>query len=106
MNEDTHVHFDRRISTATTYNPNTFNSNTQRPPQNPTTPRGSTYVSGSARPFSSTTKLPVTTTPRPRSGKKSDYDYAYYDNTAGLEYDSLDLEHVAGNKESAKIARN
>nr|XP_031830199.1 probable serine/threonine-protein kinase clkA [Nomia melanderi] len=96
----------RRISTATTYNPNTFNSNTQRPPQNPTTPRGSTYVSGSARPFSSTTKLPVTTTPRPRSGKKSDYDYAYYDNTAGLEYDSLDLEHVAGNKESAKIARN
>ncbi|XP_076684704.1 uncharacterized protein LOC143377376 [Andrena cerasifolii] len=95
----------RRISTATTYNPNTFNSNTQRPPQSPTTPRGSTYVSGSARPFSST-RLPNTTTPRPKSGKKNDYDYAYYDNTAGLEYDSLDLEHVTGNKESTKIARN
>ncbi|KOC67694.1 hypothetical protein WH47_11095 [Habropoda laboriosa] len=96
----------RRISTATTYNPSNFNSNTQRPPQPPTTPRGSTYVSGSARPFSSTTRLPSTTTPRPKSGKKSDYDYAYYDNTAGLEYDSLDLEHVTGNKESTKIARN
>ncbi|CAK9826751.1 hypothetical protein ANTRET_LOCUS4538 [Anthophora retusa] len=96
----------RRISTATTYNPNSFNSNTQRPPQSPTTPRGSTYVSGSARPFSSTTRLPSTTTSRPKSGKKSDYDYAYYDNTAGLEYDSLDLEHVTGNKESTKIARN
>ncbi|XP_076235681.1 uncharacterized protein LOC143180040 [Calliopsis andreniformis] len=96
----------RRISTATTYNPNTFNSNTQRPPQSPTTPRGSTYVSGSARPFSSTTRLPNTTTPRPKSGKKNDYDYAYYDNTAGLEYDSLDLEHVTGNKESTKITRN
>ncbi|XP_043528959.1 GATA zinc finger domain-containing protein 14-like [Frieseomelitta varia] len=96
----------RRISTVTTYNPNIFNSNTQRPPQSPTTPRESTYVSGSARPFSSTTRLPSTTTPRPKSGKKNDYDYAYYDNTAGLEYDSLDLEHVAGNKESTKIARN
>ncbi|KOX78947.1 hypothetical protein WN51_10159, partial [Melipona quadrifasciata] len=96
----------RRISTVTTYNPNNFNSNTQRPPQSPTTPRESTYVSGSARPFSSTTRLPSTTTPpRPKSGKKNDYDYAYYDNTAGLEYDSLDLEHVAGNKESTKIAR-
>lgn len=41
-----------------------------------------------------------------QSGKKNDYDYAYYDNTAGLEYDSLDLEHVTGNKESTKIARN
>ncbi|OAD60082.1 hypothetical protein WN48_06666 [Eufriesea mexicana] len=96
----------RRISTATTYNPNTFNSNTQRPPQSATTPRGSTYVSGSAKPFSSTTKLPNTTTPRSKSGKKTDYDYAYYDNTAGLEYDSLDLEHVTGIKESTKIARN
>ncbi|KAK9301750.1 hypothetical protein QLX08_005965 [Tetragonisca angustula] len=96
----------RRISTVTTYNPNIFNSNTQRPPQSPTTPRESTYVSGSARPFSSTTRLPSTTTPRPKSGKKNDYDYAYYDNTAGLEYDSLDLEHVAGNKESTKITRN
>lgn len=96
----------RRISTATTYNPNNFNSNTQRSPQTPTTPRESTYVSGSARPFSSTTRLPSTTTTRPKSGKKNDYDYAYYDNTAGLEYDSLDLEHVTGNKESTKIARN
>ncbi|XP_053989475.1 probable serine/threonine-protein kinase clkA [Hylaeus volcanicus] len=96
----------RRLSTVTTYNPNSFNSNTQRPPQSPTTVRGSTYVSGSARPFSSTTRLPPTTTARPKSGKKNDYDYAYYDNTAGLEYDSLDLEHVTGNKESTKIARN
>ncbi|XP_033320282.1 putative uncharacterized protein DDB_G0282499 isoform X2 [Bombus vosnesenskii] len=96
----------RRISTATTYNPNNFNSNTQRSSQSPTTPRESTYVSGSARPFSSTTRLPSTTTTRPKSGKKNDYDYAYYDNTAGLEYDSLDLEHVTGNKESTKIARN
>ncbi|XP_076758119.1 uncharacterized protein LOC143427680 [Xylocopa sonorina] len=97
----------RRISTATTYNPNSFNSNTQRPPQSPTTSRGSTYVSGSARPFSSTTRLASsTTTPRPKTGKKNDYDYAYYDNTAGLEYDALDLEQVTRNKESTKIARN
>ncbi|CAL7942650.1 unnamed protein product [Xylocopa violacea] len=96
----------RRISTATTYNPNSFNSNTQRPSQSPTTSRGSTYVSGSARPFSSTPRLPSTTTPRPKSGKKNDYDYAYYDNTAGLEYDALDLEQVTRNKESTKIARN
>lgn len=94
----------RRISAATTYNPNNFNSNTQKTSQSSTTPRTSTYVSGSARPFSSTTRLP--TTGRPKSGKKSDYDYAYYDNTAALEYDSLDLEHVTGNKESTKIARN
>lgn len=94
----------RRISAATTYNPNNFNSNTQKTSQSSTTPRTSTYVSGSARPFSSTTRLP--TTDRPKSGKKSDYDYAYYDNTAALEYDSLDLEHVTGNKESTKIARN
>ncbi|XP_078042225.1 uncharacterized protein LOC144472766 [Augochlora pura] len=98
----------RRVSSVTTYNPNNLNnpSNTQRPPVSSTTARSSSYVSGSARPFSSTTRLPSTTTPRPKSGKKSDYDYAYYDNTAGLEYDSLDLEHVTGNKESTKIARN
>ncbi|XP_017893080.1 GATA zinc finger domain-containing protein 14-like [Ceratina calcarata] len=95
----------RKISTATTYNPNTFYSNSQRQ-QSPTTPKASTYVSGSARPFSSTTRLPTTTSPKPKSGKKNDYDYAYYDNIAGLEYDSLDLEHVTGNKESTKIARN
>ncbi|XP_076300058.1 uncharacterized protein LOC143218629 [Lasioglossum baleicum] len=94
----------RRASSATTYNPsNAFNSNTQRPPASPTTVRGSSYVSGSARPFSSTTRLPPTTTRRPKSGKKNDYDYAYYDNenTAALEYDSFD-----GDKESTKIARN
>ncbi|XP_003701171.2 uncharacterized protein LOC100875735 [Megachile rotundata] len=96
----------RRVSTVTTYNPNSYDSNTQKPAQPRTTPRASTYVSGSARPFSSTSRLPNTTTPRPKSGKKNDYDYAYYDNTAGLEYDSLDLEHVTGNKESTKIARN
>ncbi|XP_029052307.2 uncharacterized protein DDB_G0283357-like isoform X2 [Osmia bicornis bicornis] len=95
-----------RVSTVTTYNPNSFNSNTQKASQPQTTPRASTYVSGSARPFSSTTRLASSTTQRPKSGKKNDYDYAYYDNTAGLEYDSLDLEHVTGNKESTKIARN
>jgi hypothetical protein len=67
-------------------------------------------VSGSARPFIST-KVPNSssggnTTARPKSGKKNDYDYAYYDNTGGLEYDGVDLEHVTSNKESTKIARN
>ncbi|KAG7197118.1 hypothetical protein KM043_007209 [Ampulex compressa] len=96
----------RRASSVTTYNPNGYNSNTQRPAQSPTTARGSAYVSGSARPFTSTTKFPSSTTARPKSGKKNDYDYAYYDNAGGLEYDGLDLEHVTGNKESSKIARN
>ncbi|XP_011175833.2 GATA zinc finger domain-containing protein 14 [Solenopsis invicta] len=103
----------RRSSSATTYNPNNFSS-TQRPIQ-PTTSRGITYVSGSARPFTSTTRLPSSssnsgsgssTTARSRSGKKNDYDYAYYDSTGGLEYDGVDLEHVTSNKESTKIARN
>ncbi|XP_011634005.1 probable serine/threonine-protein kinase clkA [Pogonomyrmex barbatus] len=103
----------RRPSNPTTYNPNNFNSNAQRTVQPTTTPRGATYVSGSARPFSSTTRLPSSnsnsgssTTARPKSGKKNDYDYAYYDNTGGLEYDGVDLEHVTSNKESTKIARN
>lgn len=103
----------RRASSATTYNPNNFSSNVQRTVQ-PTTQRGITYVSGSARPFTSTTRLPnssssgsdSSTTARPKSGKKNDYDYAYYDNTGGLEYDGVDLEHVTSNKESTKIARN
>ncbi|KYQ54525.1 hypothetical protein ALC60_06549 [Trachymyrmex zeteki] len=103
----------RRPSSATTYNPNNFNSNVQRTAQT-TTPRGVTYVSGSARPFTSTTRLPSSsssnsassTTVRPKSGKKNDYDYAYYDSTGGLEYDGVDLEHVTSNKESTKIARN
>ncbi|XP_070525287.1 GATA zinc finger domain-containing protein 14 isoform X2 [Cardiocondyla obscurior] len=102
----------RRPSSATTYNPNTFSS-TQKIVQ-PTTQRGITYVSGSARPFSSTTRIPSSssnnagssTTARPKSGKKNDYDYAYYDSTGGLEYDGVDLEHVTSNKESTKIARN
>lgn len=105
----------RSASSATTYNPNTFNSNAQRTVQPTTTPRGATYVSGSARPFTSTTRLPSSssnggsgssTTARPKSGKKNDYDYAYYDSTGGLEYDGVDLEHVTSNKESTKIARN
>ncbi|XP_077278830.1 uncharacterized protein LOC143906554 [Temnothorax americanus] len=109
----------RRSSIATTYNPNSFSPNAQRAVQPTTTPRGITYVSGSARPFSSTTRLPSSssssgggggsgssTTARPKSGKKNDYDYAYYDNTGGLEYDGVDLEHVTSNKESTKIARN
>ncbi|KYM81437.1 hypothetical protein ALC53_08205 [Atta colombica] len=104
----------RRLSSATTYNPNNFNSNAQRTVQSTTTPRGITYVSGSARPFTSTTRLPSSsssnsassTTARPKSGKKNDYDYAYYDSTGGLEYDGVDLEHVTSNKESTKIARN
>ncbi|KYM94941.1 hypothetical protein ALC62_14536, partial [Cyphomyrmex costatus] len=104
----------RRPSSATTYNPNNFNSNAQRTVQPTTTSRGVTYVSGSARPFTSTTRLPSSnnsnspssTTTRPKSGKKNDYDYAYYDSTGGLEYDGVDLEHVTSNKESTKIARN
>ncbi|KAL6431017.1 hypothetical protein ACFW04_007046 [Cataglyphis niger] len=99
----------RRPSSATTYNPNSFSSNAQRASQSTTTPRGITYVSGSARPFTSTTRLPSSsssTTARPKSGKKNDYDYAYYDNAGGLEYDGVDLEHVTSNKESTKIARN
>ncbi|CAL1679176.1 unnamed protein product [Lasius platythorax] len=99
----------RRSSSATTYNPNSFSSSAQRAGQPTTTPRGITYVSGSARPFTSTTRLPSSgssTTARPKSGKKNDYDYAYYDNTGGLEYDGVDLEHVTSNKESTKIARN
>ncbi|EZA53876.1 hypothetical protein DMN91_011092 [Ooceraea biroi] len=103
----------RRPSSATTYNPNNFSSSAQRKGQPTTTPRGVTYVSASARPFTSTTKLPSSsnsnsnsnTTARPKSGKKNDYDYAYYDN-GGLEYDGVDLEHVTSNKESTKIARN
>ncbi|XP_012217104.1 probable serine/threonine-protein kinase clkA [Linepithema humile] len=102
----------RRSSSATTYNPNTFSSNVQKTVQPTTTPRGVTYVSGSARPFTSTTRLPSSssstsnTTARPKSGKKNDYDYAYYDSTGALEYDGVDLEHVTSNKESTKIARN
>ncbi|GAB1867557.1 Chitin-binding type-2 domain-containing protein [Camponotus japonicus] len=99
----------RRPSSATTYNPNSFSSSAQKAGQPTTTPRGITYVSGSARPFSSTTRLPSSsssTTARPKSGKKNDYDYAYYDNTGGLEYDGVDLEHVTSNKESTKITRN
>ncbi|XP_011881394.1 PREDICTED: GATA zinc finger domain-containing protein 14 isoform X2 [Vollenhovia emeryi] len=105
----------RRASSATTYNPNNFSSNAPRTAQPTTTPRGITYVSGSARPFTSTTRLPSSsgssnsgssTTARPKSGKKNDYDYAYYDTTGGLEYDGVDLEHVTSNKESTKIARN
>ncbi|XP_029668560.1 GATA zinc finger domain-containing protein 14-like isoform X3 [Formica exsecta] len=97
----------RRPSSATTYNPNSFSSSAQRANQPTTTQRGITYVSGSARPFTSTTRLPSSsTTARPKSGKKNDYDYAYYDNTGGVEYDGVDLEHVTSNKESTKIARN
>lgn len=109
----------RRPASATTYNPNTFSPGGQRIGQSTTTPRGVTYVSGSARPFSSTTRLPAavgggnggvggsSTTARPtKSSKKNDYDYAYYDNAGGLEYDGVDLEHVTSNKESTKIARN
>ncbi|XP_025264513.1 probable cyclin-dependent serine/threonine-protein kinase DDB_G0292550 isoform X2 [Camponotus floridanus] len=99
----------RRPSSATTYNPNSFSSSAQKAGQPTTTPRGITYVSGSARPFSSTTRLPSSsssTTARPKSGKKNDYDYAYYDNTGGLEYDGVDLEHVTSNKESTKLTRN
>lgn len=99
----------RRPSSATTYNPNSFSSSAQRASQSTTTPRGITYVSGSARPFTSTTRLPSSsssTTARPKSGKKNDYDYAYYDNAGGLEYDGVDLEHVTSNKESTKITRN
>ncbi|XP_025156399.1 DEP domain-containing protein DDB_G0279099 isoform X2 [Harpegnathos saltator] len=86
-------------------------SGAQRAGQPTTTPRGVTYVSGSARPFTSTTRLPSSgggssTTARPKSSKKNDYDYAYYDNAGGLEYDGVDLEHVTSNKESTKIARN
>jgi hypothetical protein len=96
----------RRSSSATTYNPNTFSSNSQRTVQPTTTPRGITYVSGSARPFTSTTSSSSNTTARSKSGKKNDYDYAYYDSTGALEYDGVDLEHVTSNKESTKIARN
>ncbi|XP_029179103.1 GATA zinc finger domain-containing protein 14-like isoform X2 [Nylanderia fulva] len=99
----------RRPSSATTYNPNNFSSSSQRAHQpTTTTPRGITYVSGSARPFTSTTRLPSSssTTARPKSSKKNDYDYAYYDNTGGVEYDGVDLEHVTSNKESTKITRN
>ncbi|XP_072762049.1 uncharacterized protein [Anoplolepis gracilipes] len=99
----------RRPSSATTYNPNNYSSSAQKANQPTTTQRGITYVSGSARPFTSTTRLPnssSSTTARPKSSKKNDYDYAYYDNTGGLEYDGVDLEHVTGNKESTKITRN
>ncbi|XP_066584510.1 GATA zinc finger domain-containing protein 14-like [Prorops nasuta] len=94
----------RRAVSATTYNPTNFNTNTQqRSSPNPTTPRATTYVSGSARPFTSTTRFLDNTTAKPKSGKKNDYDYAYYDNAAPLEYDALE---DAGNKESSKITRN
>ncbi|XP_012288535.1 probable serine/threonine-protein kinase clkA [Orussus abietinus] len=95
----------RRTGAPSTYNPNTFVS-TQRPQAAQTTPRSTTYVSGSARPFSTTARFSEATTPKPKTGKKNDYDYAYYDNVGTLEYDGLDLEHVTGNKESAKISRN
>ncbi|XP_043504167.1 GATA zinc finger domain-containing protein 14-like [Polistes fuscatus] len=96
----------RRQASATTYNPSSFNSNTQKPSSINTTPRSSTYVSGSARPFTSTTRFISSTTVRPKSGKKNDYDYAYYDNAGGPEYDGLELEQVTGNKESSKLSRN
>ncbi|XP_011312084.1 probable serine/threonine-protein kinase clkA [Fopius arisanus] len=94
----------RRNGSPTTYNPVSFNGNNQRGTQQQTT-RSSTH-SSSARPFSTTAKFTDATTPRPKAPKKNDYDYAYYDNAGTLEYDGLDLEHVAGGKESAKIARN
>ncbi|XP_015116970.1 homeobox protein 5 [Diachasma alloeum] len=95
----------RRNGSPTTYNPVSFNGNNQRGIQQQTTPRPSTYNS-SARPFSTTAKFTDATTSRSKSPKKNDYDYAYYDNAGALEYDGLDLEHVAGGKESAKISRN
>ncbi|XP_015591999.1 probable serine/threonine-protein kinase clkA isoform X1 [Cephus cinctus] len=95
----------RRSPGPSTYSPSTFSANTQRPQQSQTTARGATFVSGSARPFSTTKSLDATTA-KPKSTKKNDYDYAYYDNAGTLEYDGLDLEHVNDNKESSKIARN
>ncbi|XP_034952647.1 GATA zinc finger domain-containing protein 14-like [Chelonus insularis] len=94
----------RRTAAPTTYNPNNFNYRGSQ--QYSTTPRGSTYNSGSTRPFSSTPTFTDDTTSKPKSTKKNDYDYAYYDNVGALEYDGLDLENVARNKESSKIARN
>ncbi|KAG8039643.1 hypothetical protein G9C98_000372 [Cotesia typhae] len=93
----------RRTAAPTTYNPNNFHRTQQ---QYSTTQKAATYASGTAKPFSSTPAFIDATTPRPKSTKKNDYDYAYYDNTGGLEYDGLDLENVARNKESSKIARN
>ena len=102
--------FYRRTGAPTTYNPNSFNANNQRSAQSQTSSRGTTYISNSARPFSTTEKYSTTitdsTTQKPaKSGKKNDYDYAYYDNAGQLEYDGLEFEHVAGSKESSKISR-
>ncbi|XP_063989332.1 GATA zinc finger domain-containing protein 14 isoform X2 [Diachasmimorpha longicaudata] len=94
----------RRNGSPTTYNPSSFNGNNHRDVQ-ATTSRSVTYNS-SARPFSTTAKFTDATTSQNKSSKKNDYDYAYYDNAGALEYDGLDLEHVAGGKESSKISRN
>ncbi|XP_048504860.1 GATA zinc finger domain-containing protein 14 isoform X2 [Athalia rosae] len=92
--------------------------NTQRPNsaatdfESQTTPNSRTgsYVSATPRPFTSTPRsvqnsVP-TTTVTPKTGKKNDYDYAYYDNAGTLEYDGLDLEQVTGSRDSAKLSRN
>lgn len=73
--------------------------------QQSTTSRSATSVSGNS--FGSTNAaFTDSTSPKPKSTKKNDYDYAYYDNAGGAEYDGLDLDHVARNKESSKISRN
>lgn len=97
----------RKTGAPTTYNPNSFNTNNQRAAQSQTNSRRTTYVSHSARPFSTTQSFTESTTLKPtKTGKKNDYDYAYYDNTGALEYDGIELEHVTGNKESSKITRS
>lgn len=101
----------RRNGSPTTYNPNSFNgNNNQRSShhhqQQSTTQRVTAFPSTTSKPVSSTTKFIDATTAKSKASKKSDYDYAYYDNASALEYDSLDLEHVAGGKESSKLPRN
>lgn len=97
----------RKTGAPTTYNPNSFNTNNHRTSQSQTNSRGTTYVSHSARPFSTTPGLTESTTLKStKTGKKNDYDYAYYDNAGPLEYDGIELEHVTGNKESSKISRS
>ncbi|XP_051170517.1 probable serine/threonine-protein kinase DDB_G0282963 [Leptopilina boulardi] len=95
----------RKTGAPTTYNPNSFNTNNHRSSQ--TNSRGTTHVSHSARPFSTTPSFTESTTLKAtKTGKKNDYDYAYYDNAGALEYDGIELEHVTGNKESSKISRS
>lgn len=101
------------VARRTVYN----SPNTQRPsssatnfePQTTPNTRTGSFVSGTAKPFTSTPR-PVEqqrpTTVKPKTSKKNDYDYAYYDNAGTLEYDGLDFEQVAGSRDSAKISRN